>query len=138
MPDRKKGRASKRRVNAIDTREPTRERGERKESAVAGDPTGTAAEQCYKFVVEDSRITGKSDMYISGANECVYMASGVPSDGKAVFVVCCRKRKVGNKEVCKECRADFNLVVVPDPQKPSDPKIRRDGTIFCKMAPAPE
>jgi hypothetical protein len=112
----------------------------KKQRALAGEPFGTAAEQCFKFVVEDEKISGKSDLYISGtgANTCVYLSSASPSDGEAVFIVCCKKKKVGEKEVCKDCRADINLVVVPDPTHPSDPKIVKEAVIICKTQPPAE
>jgi hypothetical protein len=104
---------------------------------IPGEIVPPASEQCYRFVVEDEKITGRSDPYISGtgANDCVYLSSALVSKGRVEFVVCCRKKKVEGREVCKECRADINLVVVPDSTHPSDPKIVREETIICKTAP---
>lgn len=85
-----------------------------------------AGDQCWEFVVEDKSITTASDLYLAN-DKCVYLASGTTDNGRAIFIVCCKK--VGGK--CVNCDAFFNLVVVPDRRHPSE-KIVIDKTIICR------
>ncbi len=83
---------------------------------IAGDaePVGNAADQCYKYIIEDKNITEDHIGEGGGFAECVYLQSVAIVAGKATFVVCCRKKDNGK---CKDCEVKGDVFVLEEDRR---------------------
>lgn len=89
-----------------------------------GDPVGAASDQCYKFVIDDDHITDGQRCEMEGGKECLRLVSWNITDGRATFVICCKKDPVGR---CMNCTQTVTLRVRGDSKAIAERKV----TVGC-------
>ena len=99
-------------------------------SPVSSEPVGPAADQCYKFEIENNAIDLTWNATIATAPPgCVFLSSAViekeaGQPGKATFVICCQKRDDGK---CKDCATVVTLTVSKGVRT-----VTKQVKIFCR------
>lgn len=98
------------------------------------EPVGNASDQCYKYTIENKEITIDDfpELHLGETTQdCVFLSSASVEEGKATFVVCCRKK---DKE-CKDCDEKFTLQVTRKKEGKVRTLAEKKVRLFCRKPP---
>jgi hypothetical protein len=107
--------------------------GDLRELDSGSDPVGPAADQCYKYVIENQAVDLTWNASIAtNPPGCVFLSSATiekeqGKPGVATFVICCEK---GDDNKCKNCATVVTLTLTP-PGGGNRP-VTKQVKVFCR------
>ena len=121
---RKPNPAAKRQVARQQHKSGTKEKPVAKTSP---EPVGPAADQCFKYVINNDAIEEDWTADLFTTDKCAHLSSGTVEAGSATFVVCCTKED----GKCKDCVGKVTLELK---NEDGQIQLQKKVTITCRKS----